>query len=156
MNAFSPIEIHFRRRCQLLRVLYPLTLLLAALALLQLEMAPERQLLLVGSYLLCGLAVVVIELKAQAPDRLTGLYWDVEHKSMAVRTLSGRWVTVTRIHQRLSLPGILQVLVLQRADRVLPSWLLLTPACLNRTEARRLHVAMRFAAPLGSNPATEN
>lgn len=89
-------------------------------------------------------------------DEIVGLDWDVEHKMMSILTLQGRWIPVEKMYRRVSLLGVFQLLVLQRRDRALPSWLWITPDRLTRSEARRLHVAINWGAPIESNQAIDS
>lgn len=89
-------------------------------------------------------------------DELIALDWDIEYKMMSVLTKEGSWVPVDKLHRRLSLPGVVQLLVVQRRDRGLPTWMWITPDRLSRAEVRRLHVAISFAAPVLPHPATES
>ncbi|GAA0702499.1 hypothetical protein GCM10009104_34870 [Marinobacterium maritimum] len=156
MNAFSPIKIHLRRGRRLLRILYPATLFLGGAALFHLSAEPERLVLVLVAYLLVGSVIVWQLMVMDAADEVCGLDWDVEHKMMSVLTLEGNWVPVDKLYRRLSVQGVVHLLLLQRRDRALPSWLWITPDRLSADEARRLHVALTLGPPIAPNPATEN
>ncbi len=156
MNAFSPLRIQLRSGSRLLRTLYPATLLLGVVALSRLSAEPDRLILILTAYLLVGSIIVWQLLVMEVADEIRGLDWDVEHKMMSLLTVQGNWVPVDKLYRRLSIRGVVQLLVLQRRDRALPSWVWITPGRLSRDEARRLHVAISLGAPIAPNPATEN
>lgn len=156
MNAFSPLRITLRSGCQPLRILYPATLFLGFLALSRLPAEPDRLWLVLLTYLLIGGCIVWHQLSMDSADEIVGLDWDVEHKMMSILTLQGRWIPVEKMYRRVSLLGVFQLLVLQRRDRALPSWLWITPDRLTRSEARRLHVAINWGAPIESNQAIDS
>lgn len=156
LNAFSPIKFQLCGSCRLLHILYPATLALGLVALSQLSAEPERLLLILVVYLLVGSTIVWQLLLMHKSDEIRGLDWDVEHKMMSVLTVEGNWVPVDKLYRRLSIHGVIQLLVLQRRDRALPTWLWITPDRLSSDEARRLHVAISLAAPIEPNPATGN
>ncbi|MBA4501364.1 hypothetical protein [Marinobacterium marinum] len=156
MNAFSPLEIRFSGSNWLPRLLYGITPVLGLLALTQLAADPARHVLILIIYTLVGIVVFWKLLLDDRADEVQGLNWDVEHQMMSVLTASAEWVPVDKLYRRLSVPGYFQLLVLQRRDRALPSWVWITPDRLRKTEARRLHVAIRWAAPIAQNPATGN
>ncbi len=156
MNAFSPLRIQLRSGSRLLRTLYPATLLLGIVALSRLSAEPDRLILILTAYLLVGSIIVWQLLVMEVADEIRGLDWDVEHKMMSLLTVQGNWVPVDKLYRRLSIRGVVQLLVLQRRDRALPSWVWITPGRLSRDEARRLHVAISLGAPIAPNPATEN
>ncbi|PSL15559.1 hypothetical protein CLV44_104170 [Marinobacterium halophilum] len=137
-------------------LLYISTLFLGVAALVQLPVEYNRLVLIVLTYLLVGSMVAYCQLRLHPADQVTGLNWDVEHKMMSVLTAEERWVPVDKIYRRFSVLGLMQLLVLQRRDRYLPCWLFITPDRLEQGEARRLHVAITWGAPLAPNPATEN
>jgi len=89
-------------------------------------------------------------------DEVVALVWEPDRKSMQLLTRAGSWCPVEQLGFSCSLPGLLQVLRLQRQDRALPTWLLITPERITPAERRRLHVALRWAPPPGSHPATES
>ncbi|MBV0933551.1 hypothetical protein [Marinobacterium weihaiense] len=156
MNAFSPIEVHVRSGDRPLRILYLLTFSIGILALAGMPMESDRKWLSLISYVMTGGLICRLQLRKCREDRIMSLNWDVEHRMMSVLTGSGQWVPVDEICRSLSIPGIVQLLVVQRRDRGLPCWLWLTPYCLSPDSARRLHVAITLAAPLAPPPATEN
>ncbi len=155
MNAFSPLKIQLCSS-RLLHFFYPATLLLGVVVLSQLSAEPGRLLLILACYLLVGGFIVWQLLVMDKADEVIGLDWDVEHKMMSVLTVQGSWVPVDKLYRRLSIRGIVQLLVLQRRDRALPSWVWITPGRLSPDEARRLHVAINLGAPIAPNPATES
>lgn len=157
MNAFSPLKIQLRSGSFLpLRILYFLTLLFGLLSLSRLDMKEESLWLVLISYFIVGSAICWHQLTVYRADQIVALDWDVENKMMSVMTGEGSWIPVDRIYNRLSVPGIIQLLVLQRRDRAFSSWMLLTPRCLDRNAARRLHVAITLGAPLEQPQATES
>ncbi len=156
MNAFSPLRIQLRSGCRLLRTFYPATLLLGVVALSRLSAEPDRLILILTAYLLVGSIIVWQLLVMEVADEIRGLDWDVEQKMMSLLTVQGNWVPVDKLYRRFSIRGVVQLLVLQRRDRALPSWVWITPGRLSRDEARRLHVAISLGAPIAPNPATEN
>ena len=155
MNGFSRIELQLKpaswvpRLCGVLLVLGQLALWLMPADL------PARLFamlaLLIWLPLLCWPL-----LYPHAEDDPLALVWEPDQREMQLLTRSGHWCQVERIRFSCSVPGLIQAIKLQRKDRALPTWLLLTPERISRTEVRRLHVALRWAPPLGSHPATEN
>lgn len=91
-----------------------------------------------------------------ADDAVVEITWEPGEGVMQLLTRAGDWCQVERIRFSCSVPGVIQVLKLQRLDRVFPTWVLITPERISRTDVRRLHVALRWAPPLGSHQATEN
>lgn len=156
MNAFSPLRIQLCGRDWLPHAVYPFTVILGLWALSRIPAEPDRYALILSSYALIGAVVTWKLLYDSRADELIALDWDIEHKMMSVLTKEGSWVPVDKLHRRLSLPGVVQLLVVQRRDRGLPTWMWITPDRLSRAEVRRLHVAISFAAPVLPHPATES
>ncbi|GAA0791082.1 hypothetical protein [Marinobacterium sediminicola] len=130
--------------------------MLGFIALSKLSVEPERLLLIIVTYLLVGSVIIWQLLVMHTADQLVGLDWDVEHKMMSVLTTQGKWVPVDKVYNRLVVPGMFYLLVLQRRDRALRTWFWITPGSITGDDARRLSVAMKFGAPIAPNPATEN
>lgn len=154
MNAFSPLRIQLCGRNWLPHALCITSFLLGLLALSQISAEPDRHILILISYLSLGGALVWRILDESRADEVVALDWDIEHKMMSLLTVEGFWVPVDRLYRRLSLPGLCQLLVVQRRDRGLPTWVWITPGRLSKAETRRLHVAIELAAPIAPHPAT--
>lgn len=155
MNAFSPLNIELSSSPSLL-LLYLLTYLLGSFALSLLSLSFEQ--ILLAWLVYSGLLALLLWRDISIPehDRIHTLYWDVEHGLMSVRTGRGDWVEITALCQAWSMPGIAQILLLQRADRYGHTRLVITPDRLSSVDSRRLHVALTWAPPLELRPAKEN
>jgi hypothetical protein len=153
--GFSRIELQLKRS-RYLPPLCLLLLLLAQWALWLMLVDPVARMLAMPSLLLAMVLLCWPLLFPHPDDAIATLVWEPDLREMWLATAAGQACQVERICFSCSLPGVLQVIKLQRRDRALPTWLLLTPECISRTEARRLHVALRWAPPPESHQATEN
>lgn len=155
MNGFNRLELQLRQGIRL-RVLC-LVLLGAAESAVWL-MLPD-----LGLRLLSMLVLLVVMpllcwplLYPHVDDAVDQLTWEPDLGSMQLLTRSGGWCQVERLYFSCSVPGLIQVLKLQRVDRARPTWLIITPEQVSRTDVRRLHVVLRWAPPFGSHQATES
>lgn len=155
MNAFSPLKIHLSSSPALL-FLYLLTYCLGSFSLFQLSLSFEQFMLTGLAYTGLLLLLAWRDLRVPASERVDVLYWDVEHGHMSVKTGEGAWTDVVKLHQSWSLPGVVQIMQLQRADRYFPTRLVITPDCVSCDDSRRLHVAITWGPPLESRPAKES
>jgi hypothetical protein len=153
LNGFNRIELQLKPGTRL----HVLCLVLWVAA----ELAVWLMLPDVGLRLLSMLALLVVMpllcwplLHPNADDAVAGLAWEPDLGDMQLLTRSGDWCQVERIPFSCSVPGLIQVLKLQRVDRARPTWLLITPEQISRTDVRRLHVVLRWASPLASRQAT--
>lgn len=155
MNGFSRIELQLKPAVYL-----PLGCLgLLAGGLLALWLIPldsQARWLSTLALLVAGPLLCWPLLYPHAEDEVVALVWEPDRKSMQLMTRAGSWCPVEQLSFSCSLPGLLQVLRLQRQDRALPTWLLITPERITPAERRRLHVALRWAPPPESRPATES
>lgn len=155
MNAFSPIRIKLNSSPRLL-FLYLFSYAFGSIGLFQLNIGTEAIWLAWIVYsLLLGL-LLWRDIFIPAPERIETLYWDVEHRRLSVKTAEGDWVEVEHLHQSCSLPGVVQILSIQRSDRYAPTRLVITPDRLSNDDRRRLHVAITWAAPLEPHPAKDS
>jgi hypothetical protein len=153
--GFSRIELQLKR-ARYLPPLCLLLLLLAQWALWLILADPAARMLAMLGLLLAMVLLCWPLLYPHLDDAIATLVWEPDLREMRLATVAGQSCQVERICFSCSLPGVLQVIKLQRRDRALPTWLLLTPERISRTEARRLHVALKWAPPLESHQATEN
>lgn len=155
MNGFSRIELRLKPAVYLpLGCLGLLTGGVLALWLMPLD--PQARWLAMLALLVAGPLLCWPLLYPHAEDDVEALVWEPDQGYMQLLTRAGTWCRVERITFSCSLPGLLQVLRLQRQDRALPTWVLVTPERVSRSARRRLHVALRWAPPLESHPATES
>lgn len=155
MTGFSRIELQLKPALWLPR-LWGLLLVLALLALWLIPADLAARVLSMLALLIWMPLLCWPLLHPHAEDDPIRLVWEPDRGDMQLLTRSGHWCQVERIRFSCSVPGLIQAIKLQRRDRAFPTWLLLTPERISRTEVRRLHVALRWAPPLGSHPATEN
>jgi hypothetical protein len=95
-------------------------------------------------------------LRPRAEEDVARLVWQPDPAEMRVRTRAGVWYRVERVRFSCSVPELIQVVQLCCEGRARPLWLLITPEQISRREARRLHVALNWAARPEPRRATES
>lgn len=155
MNAFSPIRIELNSSHGLL-FLYLLTFLAGVLGLFRVDLNREALALSLCAYTVLFAILIWRDIVIPLSERISIIEWDVEHRQMQVMTGDGRWVKIKCLCESFSVPGAIQVLILQREDRYASTRLLLTPDRLSRDSARRLQVALSWSAPLEPHRAKGN
>lgn len=155
MTGFNRIELRLNAGFRL-PLLCLGVFLLAQLALWWMPLDLQARLLSMLALSLVMPLLCLPLLYPHADDAVAGVEWYPDQGAMHLLSRSGHWSEVERICFSCSLPGVIQVMQVQRQDRALPVWLLITPEQISRTEARRLHVALRLAPPLVSRPATDS
>jgi len=138
-SVYNPLLINIKPPRAL-----PLTLtalhLAALLAVLMVQAAPFSRFFLLAGICVSGW-LAIRELMIEEP--LCGLLWRVDQKQLMIRTQGGVLVPVEQLLFSAKVPGLI-ALKMQRADRALPCWLVLTREQLDVKEWRRLSLVLQF------------